>query len=72
MPAKTGAVGGGRSRRTGPRAGRPDARAELAVRNEIGLHARPAARSSPTVRRFDADVRVAKPGGGAPVSAGSR
>ena len=48
-----------------------DARAELAVRNEIGLHARPAARFVETARRFDADVRVAKQGGGAPVRAGS-
>jgi multiphosphoryl transfer protein len=48
-----------------------DARAELAVRNEIGLHARPAARFVETARRFDADVRVAKRGGGAPVRAGS-
>jgi phosphoenolpyruvate-protein phosphotransferase/dihydroxyacetone kinase phosphotransfer subunit len=51
-----------------------DARAELAVRNEIGLHARPAARFVQTARRFDAVVRVAKAGdrgGGAPVAAGS-
>ena len=48
----------------------PDASAELAVRNAIGLHARPAARFVETARRFDADVRVAK-GGGAPVRAGS-
>jgi phosphocarrier protein FPr len=49
-----------------------DARAELAVRNEIGLHARPAARFVETARGFDADVRVARTGaGGAPVSARS-
>jgi multiphosphoryl transfer protein len=48
----------------------PDARAELAVRNEIGLHARPAARFVETARGFDADVRVAKDGGD-PVSARS-
>ncbi len=42
----------------------PDASAELAVRNQIGLHARPAARFVQTARAFDADVRVAKPGGG--------
>jgi multiphosphoryl transfer protein len=52
-------------------AGEPDARAELTVRNEIGLHARPAARFVGLVRGFDADVRVAKAGGGAPVGAGS-
>ena len=49
-----------------------DARAELAVRNEIGLHARPAARFVALARGFDADVRVAKDGApGAPVSARS-
>jgi multiphosphoryl transfer protein len=40
-----------------------DATAELAVRNAIGLHARPAARFVETARGFDADVRVAKAGG---------
>jgi phosphocarrier protein FPr len=49
-----------------------DARGELAVRNEIGLHARPAARFVEAARGFDADVRVAKAGGGgSPVSARS-
>jgi multiphosphoryl transfer protein len=48
----------------------PDARAELSVRNEIGLHARPAARFVAAARAFDADVRVAK-GDGDPVSARS-
>ncbi|HEX4009592.1 MAG TPA: phosphoenolpyruvate--protein phosphotransferase [Solirubrobacteraceae bacterium] len=48
-----------------------DASAELEVRNAIGLHARPAARFVETARRFDADVRVAKAGGGNPVRAGS-
>ena len=43
-------------------AGEPDARAELTVRNEIGLHARPAARFVELVQGFDADVRVAKAG----------
>lgn len=42
----------------------PGTRAELAVRNEIGLHARPAARFVQTARGFDAEVRVAKLGGG--------
>ncbi|MGZ4192059.1 MAG: phosphoenolpyruvate--protein phosphotransferase [Solirubrobacteraceae bacterium] len=48
-----------------------DATAELEVRNAIGLHARPAARFVETARGFDADVRVAKGEGGAPVSARS-
>jgi len=48
----------------------PSARASLAVRNEIGLHARPAARFVATARGFDADVRVAK-GAGDSVSARS-
>ncbi len=48
-----------------------DARTELAVRNEIGLHARPAARFVAVARGFDADVRVANGRGGAPVSARS-
>jgi phosphocarrier protein FPr len=38
--------------------GSTDATIELAVRNEHGLHARPAARLVETVRRFDAEVRV--------------
>ena len=49
----------------------PDATAELAVRNAIGLHARPAARFVETARGFDADVRVAKAGVDASVSARS-
>ncbi|HUA05127.1 MAG TPA: phosphoenolpyruvate--protein phosphotransferase [Solirubrobacteraceae bacterium] len=50
----------------------PDgARATLEVRNAIGLHARPAARFVETVRRFDADVRVAKGPNGQPVKATS-
>jgi phosphoenolpyruvate-protein phosphotransferase/dihydroxyacetone kinase phosphotransfer subunit len=49
-----------------------DARAELAVRNAVGLHARPAARFVELARGFDADVRVAKQGGdAAPVRANS-
>ncbi len=52
-------------------AAEPDARAELAVRNEIGLHARPAARFVELARAFDAEVRVAKLGGGPPVNAAS-
>jgi multiphosphoryl transfer protein len=47
------------------------ARAVLEVRNAIGLHARPAARFVETVRRFDADVRVAKAPDGRPVKATS-
>ncbi|HTU96331.1 MAG TPA: phosphoenolpyruvate--protein phosphotransferase, partial [Solirubrobacteraceae bacterium] len=48
-----------------------DATASLEVRNAIGLHARPAARFVETARSFDADVRVAKAGGGPPVAARS-
>ncbi len=48
-----------------------DAQATLEVRNAIGLHARPAARFVETVRRFDADVRVAKSPNGPPVKATS-
>jgi multiphosphoryl transfer protein len=40
----------------------PDASAQLAVRNLLGLHARPAARFVAAARAFDADVRVAKAG----------
>jgi multiphosphoryl transfer protein len=49
----------------------PDAEAALPVRNAIGLHARPAARFVEVVRGFDAEVRVAKAGGGEPVRATS-
>jgi phosphoenolpyruvate-protein phosphotransferase/dihydroxyacetone kinase phosphotransfer subunit len=49
----------------------PDAEARLQVRNAIGLHARPAARFVEVARAFDAEVRVAKIGGGAPVRATS-
>ncbi len=46
--------------------------ARLPVRNEVGLHARPAARLVQTVTSYDADVRVARDGSGtAPVSARS-
>lgn len=48
----------------------PDAQATLVMRNQIGLHARPAARLIELARSFDADVRVAK-AGGEPVSARS-
>ncbi len=48
-----------------------DAQTVLEVRNAIGLHARPAARFVETVRRFEADVRVAKAPDGAPVKATS-
>jgi multiphosphoryl transfer protein len=48
-----------------------DAEAALPVRNAIGLHARPAARFVEVARSFDAEVRVAKAGGGAPVKATS-
>jgi multiphosphoryl transfer protein len=48
-----------------------DAQTVLEVRNAIGLHARPAARFVGTVRRFEAEVRVAKGPNGAPVKATS-
>jgi phosphocarrier protein FPr len=48
-----------------------DAEASLPVRNEIGLHARPAARMVEIAGRFDAEVRVAKASGGQPVRASS-
>ncbi len=55
-----------------PVAAPADAEAELPVENEIGLHARPAARLVQTVSSFDADVRIAKTGGtAAPVGARS-
>jgi len=54
-----------------PSVARADAKASIAVRNAIGLHARPAARFVETVRGFDADVRVAKAPDGAPVRATS-
>ncbi len=49
----------------------PDARAELPVRNEVGLHARPAARLIALSRSFDAEVRIARADGGEPVPATS-
>ena len=48
-----------------------DAQASILIRNAIGLHARPAARFVDTVRGFDAEVWVAKAGGGEPVRATS-
>ena len=56
-----------------PDSGPPPAHAQtvLEIRNAIGLHARPAARFVETVRRFDADVRVAKAPDGRPVKATS-
>ncbi|HEY1512063.1 MAG TPA: phosphoenolpyruvate--protein phosphotransferase [Solirubrobacteraceae bacterium] len=52
-------------------AGEPDARAEIPILNEIGLHARPAALVIALAGRFDADLRLAKQGGAGPVSARS-
>src|ERR1700733_801657 len=48
-----------------------DAETSILVRNAIGLHARPAARFVETVRRFDADLRVAKAPDGQPAKATS-
>jgi multiphosphoryl transfer protein len=49
----------------------PEAEARVPVRNEIGLHARPAARVVELASRYDADLRLAKTGGPGPVSARS-
>ncbi len=68
LPAGAGAVPAPASASAAPPA---DAETSLLVRNALGLHARPAARFVETVRRFDADVRVAKAGGGDPVRATS-
>jgi multiphosphoryl transfer protein len=54
-----------------PAATSPDAQARIAVRNAIGLHARPAALVVDLAGRFDADLRLAKDGGPGPVSARS-
>ena len=43
----------------------------IAVRNEIGLHARPAALVAELAGRFDADLQLSKEGGPGPVSARS-
>src|SRR5947209_311246 len=43
----------------------------IPVLNEIGLHARPAALVAELATRFDADLRLAKPGDARPVSARS-
>jgi phosphoenolpyruvate-protein phosphotransferase/dihydroxyacetone kinase phosphotransfer subunit len=48
-----------------------DAEARIPVLNEIGLHARPAALVVELASRYDSDLRLAKAGGGAPVSARS-
>ncbi|HEX6619828.1 MAG TPA: phosphoenolpyruvate--protein phosphotransferase, partial [Solirubrobacteraceae bacterium] len=72
--SQLGVDGGAAAGETAPEtdAGAPaDAEARLAVRNAIGLHARPAARFVGVVRDYDAEVRVAKEGGGAPVRATS-
>ena len=63
-PREPGAVPGARS-------GAAATSCELPVGNQIGLHARPAARFVAVARGYDADVRVAKVGGGEPVPAGS-
>jgi multiphosphoryl transfer protein len=49
----------------------PEAEARVAVRNEIGLHARPAARVVEVASRYEADLRLAKAEGPGPVSARS-
>jgi phosphoenolpyruvate-protein phosphotransferase/dihydroxyacetone kinase phosphotransfer subunit len=59
---------GGRERPPEPA---PDARARIPILNEIGLHARPAALVVELASRYEADVRLAKPGRPGPVSAKS-
>jgi phosphocarrier protein FPr len=54
-----------------PEAPAPEAEARIPVLNEIGLHARPAALVVELAGRFDADLRLAKPGGPGPVRARS-
>jgi multiphosphoryl transfer protein len=54
-----------------PAAPPADAEARIPVLNEIGLHARPAALVVELAARFDADLRLSKPGGPGPVSAKS-
>jgi multiphosphoryl transfer protein len=72
LAMKTSQLGGAAASEVAPAEAPPaDARAALEVRNAIGLHARPAARFVETVRRFDADVRVAKAPDGQPVKATS-
>lgn len=76
--ASSGAAGGragaatattGEAGTDGPPSAPPAATIELPIRNEHGLHARPAARFVETVRRFDADVTVRNlTSGGQPVS----
>src|SRR4051794_24887647 len=66
-----GAAAAGGPRREADAGAAPDAEARLEVRNAIGLHARPAALFVGVVRDYDAEVRVAKEGGGAPVRATS-
>jgi multiphosphoryl transfer protein len=47
------------------------AAARIPVLNEIGLHARPAALVTELANRFNAELRLSKPGGAGPVSARS-
>ncbi|MBV9414124.1 MAG: phosphoenolpyruvate--protein phosphotransferase, partial [Solirubrobacterales bacterium] len=70
-PADTRSPGPADAERSEAYTHTPDVEATVLVRNAIGLHARPAARFVETVREFDADVRVAKAGGGDPVRATS-
>jgi phosphocarrier protein FPr len=59
-----------RSGADGPGPVTPVAGLELAIHNEHGLHARPAARFVETVRRFDADVTVRNLTQGGPAVSG--
>src|SRR5919198_898366 len=71
LGADAGATGATDAGAPAPPGAPPDAEAALPVRNAIGLHARPAARFVEVARSFDAEVRVAKAGGGEPVRATS-
>lgn len=66
LAMKTAQIGSGEPESTPPPpAGQEvaaDAQAELPVNNEVGLHARPAARFVETVRAYEAEVLIAKVG----------
>ncbi len=66
-----GCVAGGRDAPAGAGASAGGPQARIPVLNEIGLHARPAALVVELASRFDADLRLAKPGGAGSVSARS-
>jgi phosphocarrier protein FPr len=73
LAMKAAQLGAGPDDQTPPEAPGPpaDAEARIPVLNEIGLHARPAALVVELAGRFDADLRLTKPGGPGPVNARS-